>query len=112
MNEFLHKAVIHGVNLGPFDCVQVYPLKSTVLFFGILLSTAVVQLVITGTAVTFVICTLGALPEAFTMLEEVFSFIIAWIAIALVDTFIMQVQLCSGAAAASTLCVDEQHHFC
>lgn len=70
---------------------QVYPLSSTVTFFGILLSTAVLQLVITGTVFTLIIATFAALPELYSLLHEIVAFIIAWIVIAIVDTMVMQV---------------------
>ena len=70
---------------------QVYPLSSTVTFFGILLSTAVLQLVVTGTVFTSIIATFAALPELYGILHEVIAFIVAWIVIAILDTLVMQV---------------------
>eukprot|EP00803_Ostreobium_quekettii_P008853 evm.model.scf_393EXC.1 EVM.evm.TU.scf_393EXC.1 scf_393EXC:5447-9277(-) len=72
------------------ELIKEYPLNSTVLFFGILLSTAVLQLVVTGATATLLISTFAALPEAFNLLQPVLTFIIAWFVIAVVDSLILQ----------------------
>lgn len=72
------------------ELIKVYPLNSTVMFFGILLSTAVLQLVVTGSVLTFLIGSLAALNEIYNLLHQVSSFIVAWIVISIVDSVVMQ----------------------